>query len=1213
MCQSGRVGFVNCSVMEAKYVRKACGNKIINANEYNSGNNRIFALSNVKIMNYPLISEYIEAIKFAEENFATLTNLRPVLDEDGQPVMSSGGFAVVFKMKDGQTGKLHAVKCFLKEQVGRAEAYRMIAEELEYVNSTFLTPIKYLDKELFVDSNNSDESEFPVLLMDWVDGETLDKYIREHIDNEYELSLLAYQFSHLAMWLLPQPFAHGDLKPDNILVREDGTLVLVDYDGMYVPAMKGQKARELGSPDFRHPARTETDFNEHIDDFSLVSILLSLKAISLQPGLLEQYGAKDRLLFSERDYRNLSESRIMDTLKAMMQDTELATLYSLFILSASQDNLSQVSFRLLNLSRPKEPEYKNLSIEVTDDDLANAWIDEFGVKYSKDKKRLLKSPRNITVYSVRSGTKVICCYAFHLCHELTSINIPSSVTIIANDVFAECTKLSKISVPNSIKRIGFEAFMSCTSLSSITIPHNIEHIENGLFAGCNHLKTINIPVNIKSIGEYAFSGCSSLITITIPPNVSQIGPHAFEDCCSLTKFSIPQLVKSIENDVFARCFSLYYVSIPSGVKSIGAYAFANCKNLSSIIIPNSVTSIGCLAFVGCISLTSIIIPKSVAEIGGSAFKGCTNLTTITIPLNVKKIEVNPFAGCSCLKAIKVDEQNSQYDSRNGCNAIINKKTCSLIAGCMTTIIPNGVKCIGERAFKGCSSLTSINIPQTVTKIEPGAFEECGGLEKITISDSVTDLDSCTFLNCSSLTTIDIPKSVKSIGFQTFSGCSSLSYINVPDSITFIGSCAFMGCDGLAEISLPDSLIDVGSEIFQNCKSLKCIRIPQGSFDKFKKLLPGYEDLLFEETLSTEVTHEDLVNAWTDEYGAQYSADRKRLLIVPKEISHYPIRKGTVVICDWAFNVNAFLSNSLFVIRNSILTTVRIPDGVKSIGDCAFRNCIALTTIRIPDSVSSIGNRAFSDCKAITNIRIPDGVSSIGRRAFEFCEALTSIRIPDGVPSIGVLTFYYCRALTSIRIPDGVTSIGDCAFSYCDALTSIRIPNSVNSIGEDAFSHCEALTSIHIPVGVTNIGRSAFLDCRALTSIVVDTNNKIYDSRDNCNAIIETKSNTLIAGCRFTVIPNSVTCIGEDAFSHCDALTTIRIPDGVSSIGNHAFCHCDALTTIRIPDSVNNIGEDAFCGCENLSKIIIPYGKKRKFEELLPEFKDKLVEQDSDIK
>ena len=363
-------------------------------------------------MNYPLLSEYIEAIKAAEDNFEELKHLRPVLDEDGRPVMSSGNFAVVFKLKDEQTGKLHAVKCFLKDQEGRAEAYRLIAEELEYVSSTFLTPIRYLDKELFVDSNACNETEFPVLLMDWVEGQTLDNYIREHIDDEYELALLAYQFSRLAMWLMPQPFAHGDLKPDNILVREDGTLVLVDYDGMFVPAMKGQKARELGSPDFRHPSRTEDDFDEHIDDFSLISILLSLKAISLQPGLLEQYGASDRLLFSEKDY-NICQCKLLKEIFPST-DSEINILHALFTLALEKTNLADVSFRLFNLSRPQKPEYENLSTEVTDEDLANAWVDEFGVKYSSDGKRLLWVPPDLKEYSIKKGTIVICERAFYL-------------------------------------------------------------------------------------------------------------------------------------------------------------------------------------------------------------------------------------------------------------------------------------------------------------------------------------------------------------------------------------------------------------------------------------------------------------------------------------------------------------------------------------------------------------------------------------------------------------------------------------------------------------------------------------------------------------------------------------------------------------------------------------------------------------------------------
>ena len=285
-------------------------------------------------MNYPLLSEYIEAIKAAEDNFEELSYLRPVLGDDGLPVMTSGNFAVVFKMKDEQSGKYYAVKCFTKEQEGRAEAYHQIADELKDVNSPYLVSIQYLDKELFVDTGQTTEMEFPVLLMDWVEGKTLDKYLRENLDDKYALEMLAYRFSQLAQWLIPQPFAHGDLKPDNILVREDGTLVLVDYDGMYVPAMKGQKARELGSPDFRHPLRTENDFDEHIDDFSLISILFSLKAISVSPQLLDKYGAIDRLLLSEVDYHKIDKC---DVIKRIFpsEDNELNRICSTFVIVLS--------------------------------------------------------------------------------------------------------------------------------------------------------------------------------------------------------------------------------------------------------------------------------------------------------------------------------------------------------------------------------------------------------------------------------------------------------------------------------------------------------------------------------------------------------------------------------------------------------------------------------------------------------------------------------------------------------------------------------------------------------------------------------------------------------------------------------------------------------------------------------------------------------------
>ena len=272
-------------------------------------------------MNYPLISEYIEAIKSAEDNFDELNCLKPVLNDDGMPVMSVGGFSVVFKMKDTRDGKLYAVKCFTKEQEGRAESYKQIAEELNNISSPYHTPIKYYENELFVDTNNSNESEFPILLMDWVDGKPLDKYLRQNLKKKKTLEKVLSNYYQLANWLIAQPFAHGDLNPDNILVEKDGNLVLVDYDGMYVPAMKGQKSREVGSPDFCHPQRNEDTFDEHIDDFSLLSILLSLCVFFVKPSFLEKYGAEDRLLFSKNDYVDICKSNAFGNIPSIIETT----------------------------------------------------------------------------------------------------------------------------------------------------------------------------------------------------------------------------------------------------------------------------------------------------------------------------------------------------------------------------------------------------------------------------------------------------------------------------------------------------------------------------------------------------------------------------------------------------------------------------------------------------------------------------------------------------------------------------------------------------------------------------------------------------------------------------------------------------------------------------------------------------------------------------
>ena len=280
------------------------------------------------------------------------------LDDHGEPYRSSGAFAVVFKMKDEQTGKCYALKCFTEEQEGRAEAYRQIADELEFVDSSYITSVKYLDKEIFVDSS-CEKDEFPVLLMDWIDGETMETYIAENYQNGYAMAMLCYRFCKMAAWLRSQPFAHGDIKPDNIMVRPDGNLTLVDYDGMFVPAMKGQKSPTIGTKDFSHPLRTVDDFDETIDDFALASIALSLKAISLKPSLLDEYGAADRLLFSVNDYNKLCKINLWKKL-SKIKNMEIKKLQTCLRLAENRQNYDN-----LLISCVKEPT-KDTTLEKVD-------------------------------------------------------------------------------------------------------------------------------------------------------------------------------------------------------------------------------------------------------------------------------------------------------------------------------------------------------------------------------------------------------------------------------------------------------------------------------------------------------------------------------------------------------------------------------------------------------------------------------------------------------------------------------------------------------------------------------------------------------------------------------------------------------------------------------------------------------------------------------
>ncbi len=396
-----------------------------------------------------------------------------------------------------------------------------------------------------------------------------------------------------------------------------------------------------------------------------------------------------------------------------------------------------------------------------------------------------------------------------------------------------------------VTRIGKSAFDFCTDLTSVEIPGSVTYIGVRAFADCRQLTTIEIPNSVKYIAEQAFQRCKGLTSATLPNKLKSINCVTFNECVHLASIEIPQSVTSIEDFAFGHCYYLSTVVLPDSLESIGEEAFGRCYSLTSIQIPQSVKTIGFAAFCLCVKLDSIFIPSSVTYIGNSVVECCLNLASI-----------------------EVDANNTNYDSRDSCNAIIETSTNRLISGCQNTVIPQGISSIANDAFYYCSYLASVVIPQSVTTIGRNAFTGCSGLTSIkvdpgnahydsrddcnalietsknklivgcrntVIPQGITSIDENAFRDCTELTSIEIPMGVTKIGWCSFIRCTSLTSINFPSSVTTIESSAFKDCTNITSIKVEGvNPPTIDKSTFENIDKKVCVlHIPKGSKEAYR--------------------------------------------------------------------------------------------------------------------------------------------------------------------------------------------------------------------------------------------------------------------------------------------------------------------------------------------------------------------------------------------
>ena len=911
-----------------------------------------------------------------------------------------------------------------------------------------------------------------------------------------------------------------------------------------------------------------------------------------------------------------------------------------------------------------------------------------------------------------SSLAVLDTAVFEYCTSLTSVNLPNGLTRIGGWAFDSCVNLSSITLPESLTTIEKSAFLY-SGLTSVTIPDNVTKIDYFAFYGCNALETlnfnavncqdfgrssytdendnriwtnpfgnslttVNIGNNVQRLPDYFIMGCSNLSSITLPNNITEIGRNAFA-YSGLTSVDLPSSLAVLDTAVFAYCASLTSVSFPNGLTRIGAWAFDSCVNLSSITLPESLTTIELSAF-RYSGLTSVTIPDNVTEIDGFAFYGCNALTEATIGESVTTIGEGAFwnSGLTTLNFNAINCQDFiDNNSRSYCafdttlttvniGDSVQRIPANFVSGCsgLTEItIPENVPSIGNNAFAGCSNLTTLNFNAINCQdfIDNNSRSYCAfdtTLTTVNIGDSVQRIPANFVSGCSGLTEITIPENVPSIGNNAFAGCSNLTTlnfnaincrdfgygynsssvspfgdhlttVNIGDSVQRIPSYFVYGND-LTEITIPEKVEKIGGGAFCNCGLTTLNFNAVNCQDLYRYYDPYLGDNRYVSPFDTSLTTINIGNSVQRiPYYFVVSCHRLTSVTIPKNVTS--IRNDAFINCGLttlnfnAINCQDFTNNNYYGSDcpfDTTLTTVNIGDSVQRIPANFVSGCSGLTEITIPENVTTIGNYAFYYCTGLpSSLTIPKNVTSIGDAAFVGCglttlnfnaincqdftnnnyygsdcpfdTTLTTVNIGDSVQRIPANFARNCGELTSIEFPVNIHTIGGNAFDGCKSLTSITIPEMVDTIYSGAFANCDSLTTLNFNAVNCNMVGTYYYAVNEYTWYYFECSSLGRNlSAVNIGNNVQRIPDNFLLGCTnldSIIIPSSVTTIGSNAFNSCTGLTSISLPEDLTSIGGYAFSGCSGLTSITIPNGVTSIEPNTFYGCTGLASINLPEG------------------------